>query len=165
MISIFCEDCQRAKQQQNDDYVQLGRVRYSKVLCNECYRKRRARQVPEEGKQDLVADRVGADVFECSCGNVVPIHRSVRMMRKETGRIDRVCDLCSKGEPACSSNKKHSIVTPQHKDWNEEAWSFNPCPDELIRGVCSTCKLEMTYTGERWTRMTWPALAQAWEKV
>jgi hypothetical protein len=162
--SEFCNFCSKVMRSEKADLVNLARVTFHVTLCNNCYRKRKAGQLPDPSKAKLVADRVGADFFECECGQTVPMNESVRVMRKKTGRIDRVCVACN--ADTCTQDR-HSIVTPQHKDWDEaceQSWSFQPVPESLLRGICSQCKLEMVYDGKRWRRMTWPALAEAWEK-
>ena len=110
-----------------------------------------------------VVERTGADVFECDCGQVVPIHESVRMMRKDTRAIERVCTTCAT-EGACRAGR-HTIVTPNRGDWNDEDWTFDPVPDNFPKGFCTACHQQLHYDSEskRWTRMDWHVLASAWE--
>lgn len=110
-----------------------------------------------------VRGRVGADVFECECGESVPIHQSVRVMRKDTHRIERVCSKCAT-EGACKAGA-HVIQTPVKPGWEPSKWEFEPVPDDFPKGYCSACGQQMYYDGKRWGRMDWAVLATAWEKA
>lgn len=131
------------------------------VMCTSCRRKHLAHQVPDPNQEGLVADRVGADYFACDCGVVVKIIDSVRLMRKSTGRIERVCQEC-RAMDADPCRKDHAVTTPLREQWVEAAWTFLPFPEDLIRGICSRCKMELYFHEDRWLRMSWPALAYAW---
>lgn len=149
------------------DQVRLSQIRYSRTLCAVCFRKAKVQQLPNPNKQQEIADRVGADIFECTCGAVVPMHESVRKMLKGKGaKIQRVCQACST-EQSCISGE-HVLLTPNRPGWStetEKLWTFQPIPDEFPRAICTTCKLQLHYDGLRWRRMTWSALSAAWQKV
>lgn len=110
-----------------------------------------------------VRDGVGADFFECECGQTVPIHQSVRVMRKTSQRIERVCSKCAT-EGACQAGA-HVIQTPLKEGWDPELWQFEPVPEDFPKGYCSACKQQMYFDGKRWGRMDWTVLAGAWEKA
>lgn len=153
----MCADCKSVL----PGTVNIGRS----YLCLRCFYKRS--QSPDPGMQAVVAERVGADYFACDCGAVVKIVDSVRLMRKSTGRIERVCQECRAME-ADPCRKDHAVVTPQRAQWVEAAWTFLPYPENLIRGVCSRCRMELHFVmasvpeGGGWQRMSWAALASAW---
>lgn len=161
------------------DYKRLSQIKYRLTLCEHCYRKRYAMpkvvcqrcgvisdvvdQANPRCQNCRVADSVGADFFACDCGDTVPIAESIRLMRKSTGRIERVCMKCSQ-EGACAKDK-HALVTTRHKDWVEDRWTFQPAPEALQRAFCSRCEVQMYWTGADWRRMTWTVLADFWEKA
>lgn len=108
-----------------------------------------------------VVKRVGAEIFECECGQVVPIEESVRMMRKDTHKIERVCNKCVT-EGACKAGN-HVIQTPRKPGWDDSAWTFEPVPESFPKGFCSVCRQQLHFDGRRWARMDWVVLAQAWD--
>ena len=187
MGDTFCHDCSALvdpNPSENRDLFRIAWVKFRVPLCNSCYRQRRKSGAnvtqkttcgncgvtfprPVDGQARCqncrVAERVGADWFECDCGDRVPIHESVRLLRKSSSKIERVCIKCSQ-DGACAKDK-HAIVTSQHKDWQESRWTFQPAPESLQRGVCSRCDVQMHWDGQEWRRMTWTVLADFWEKT
>jgi len=166
-MALTCADCSASTRGVNPDIARIALIKFKAELCMPCYTRRKeqerlknARQVPQPHRQDDIADRVGFDSLECDCGLVVPVSESVRVMRKSTGTITRVCKQCEAKE-TCKVNTHH-LVTPQHRDWDEGRITFQPIPDNLKVAFCSTCGLEMRWDGERWRRMTWAVLAEAW---
>lgn len=174
-----CRQCGR--QVDNPDAARLAAIKFSQTMCSACYRASKAKgyaaqalycHVCGEPKAALssvcqrcnLADRVGADYFACDCGQTVPIHESVRMMRKPSHRIERVCKDCA-AQSSCCTAGSHPIVTPIHRDWDAAKFTFAPLPDGFRPGVCSSCGMQVFWDGKRWARMTWLVLADAWEKV
>lgn len=148
-------------------------TREGAVLCRRCaldYQRGKASQLPQPIKQQQIADRVGADVFVCDCGNTVPISLSVRMMIKDGGRggrTERVCYDCSivnDAGRACRRLAHQTVMTPKSEAWDSGAYPFSPLPDDLTPGVCLDCGETLYWNKDRWTTMTWQVLAEAWER-
>jgi hypothetical protein len=168
------------------DIKRLAQLKFKMTLCQQCFYRSKHSTTPPTPGGDMVckvcgadmkrpvdgqprcqncrvAESVGADYFACDCGDTVPIAQSVRLMRKNSGKIERVCVRCSQ-DGACAADK-HAIVTTKHKDWDEAKWTFQPVPDSLQRGVCSRCDVALYWDGKDWRRMTWLVLADMWEKA
>lgn len=176
-----CADC--GTLHLHSDYKRLAQIKFLRTLCQTCYKiaNNKRAMMTERTCQRCgvvaevvdaanprcqncrVADSVGADYFQCDCGDTVPIAESVRLMRKGSGRIERVCMKCSQ-DGACARDK-HAIVTTKHKDWDEARWTFLPVPDSLQRGACSRCTVQFFWDGGEWRRMSWTVLAEHWEKA
>jgi hypothetical protein len=161
----------------SEEYRRLALKRFCQPMCTACYatsvKKGYAAQAKYCGvcknllgisgcERCTVRERTGADVFECDCGAVVDMADSVRMMRKPTNKIERVCKDCSK-QGTCRA-ETHSLRTPQHRDWEPARFTFTPLPDDFPVGYCHACGMQMYWDGRRWSRMTWTILADAWEK-
>lgn len=168
----------------HQDFAKLAQIRWRVRLCSTHYLQRKASDHNERQLGTVnrctkcgteteptwktcqactVRERVGADYFECDCGQTVLMHESVRVMRKDTHKIERVCNRCAT-EGACRAGA-HVIQTPAKAGWNPAKWGYEPVPDDFPRGYCSGCDQQMYFDGKRWGRMNWSVLAEAWDKA
>lgn len=173
-----CRQCGRAID--SEDFAKLAAILYHQRMCTACYKTSKAKGYAAQAlrcpvcdqpgatstgrcERCYVADRVGADMFECDCGARVVMVDSVRMMRKGSHKIERVCKDCSL-QGTCAGGT-HPVVTARHKDWDPTKFTFQPLPDGFQAAYCSVCGMAMYWDGQRWSRMTWTVLAEAWEKA
>lgn len=108
-------------------------------------------------------ERTGYEVFVCTCGESMPTLQSVRVFDSTIGKIVRRCQACAEQPPHADG---HDLLLPAGPDDRtfEATYLYDPVPDGLQVAYCRTCELSLYSTGTVWRVMSWPRLADLWEK-